>query len=93
MLTGCAHPGIVRIVEEVKSLHGGDILLVMGGFHLEWATAGRIENHRRVQEHGIRYVAPTHCSGERARHLFQQHYGESYIDAGVGKTVSLADLK
>ncbi len=93
VLTGCAHPGIVRIVEEVESLHPENILLVMGGFHLEWATKGRVERIvAAFEEHGVRYVAPTHCSGERARHLFQQHYGEGHIDAGAGKTIFLTDL-
>jgi 7,8-dihydropterin-6-yl-methyl-4-(beta-D-ribofuranosyl)aminobenzene 5'-phosphate synthase len=94
VLTGCAHPGIVRLVEEVKSLHPENILLVMGGFHLEWSTAGRVERIiAAFQSHGVRYVAPTHCSGERARHLFQRHYGEACFDAGAGKTIGLADLK
>ncbi len=94
ILTGCAHPGIVRIVEEVTSLHRENILVVMGGFHLEWATAGSVERViAAFKKHGIQYVAPTHCSGERARHLFQQQYGQRYIEAGVGKTISLAELQ
>jgi len=94
VLTGCAHPGIVRTVEEVRSLHPENILLVMGGFHLEWATAGKVERIiAAFKEHGVRCVAPTHCSGERARHLFQQQYGQGYIEAGVGKTISLTDLQ
>jgi 7,8-dihydropterin-6-yl-methyl-4-(beta-D-ribofuranosyl)aminobenzene 5'-phosphate synthase len=94
VLTGCAHPGIVRIVEKVTSLHEESILLVLGGFHLEWATAGRVQRSiTAFKNHGIRYVAPTHCSGERARHLFQQHYGEGCIDAGAGRTISLTDLR
>jgi 7,8-dihydropterin-6-yl-methyl-4-(beta-D-ribofuranosyl)aminobenzene 5'-phosphate synthase len=93
VLTGCAHPGIARIVEEVRSLHPECILLAMGGFHLEWATAGRVERIIAVfRKHDFQYVAPTHCSGERARHLFEQQYGQHYIEAGVGKTISLADL-
>jgi len=51
VITGCAHPGIVNIVNTAKALMRvpalrgpkDDILLVMGGFHLEWATKGRIE--------------------------------------------------
>ena len=66
----------------------------MGGFHLEWATAGKVERIiAAFKSHGVRYVAPTHCSGERARHLFQQHYGQGCISAGVGRTISLADLR
>jgi len=94
VLAGCAHPGVVRLVEEVKSLHPENILLVMGGFHLEWSTAGRVERIiAAFKSHGVRYVASTHCSGERARQMFQQRYGEGYIEAGVGKMISLADLR
>jgi 7,8-dihydropterin-6-yl-methyl-4-(beta-D-ribofuranosyl)aminobenzene 5'-phosphate synthase len=94
VLTGCAHPGAVRIVKRVSRLHAEGILLVMGGFHLEWATAGKVEKIiAAFRGHGVQYVAPTHCSGERAMHLFQQRYGEGYISAGVGKTISLAGLR
>ncbi|GAB6270151.1 MAG: hypothetical protein STSR0002_28940 [Smithella sp.] len=35
VITGCAHPGIVSIVETAKKiLPKDDIALVMGGFHL-----------------------------------------------------------
>lgn len=94
VLTGCAHPGIVRMVENVKSLYPDNILFVIGGFHLEWATAGKVERIISAFKcHGVQYVAPTHCSGERARQLFQQRYGDGYISTGVGKTISLADLR
>ena len=93
VLTGCAHPGVVRIVERVRSLYPESILLVMGGFHLEWATAGKVAKIiAAFKSHGVQYVAPTHCSGERARQSFRQHYGGGYIEAGVGKIISLADL-
>ncbi len=94
VLTGCAHPGIAKIVAKVGELHREGILLVAGGFHAEWATAGRVERIiATFRKYGVRYVAPTHCSGERARRLFQQQYGQGYIEAGVGKTISLADLQ
>jgi len=94
VLTGCSHPGIVTILEKVRSLHEGNALLVMGGFHLEWATAGKVQRIiAAFKDYGVQYAAPTHCSGDKARQLFQQHYGDRYIDAGVGKTISLADLR
>jgi 7,8-dihydropterin-6-yl-methyl-4-(beta-D-ribofuranosyl)aminobenzene 5'-phosphate synthase len=93
VLTGCSHPGVVTILEKVRSLHEGDVLLVMGGFHLEWSTAGKVQRIvAAFKDHGVQYVTPTHCSGDKARQLFEQHYAERYIDAGVGKTISLADL-
>lgn len=93
VLTGCAHPGIVRIIEEVRRLHEGSILIVTGGFHLEWVTKGRVESIiTAFQDYGVRHVAPTHCSGDKARRLFRQSYGPGYVDAGVGKTITFPEL-
>lgn len=93
VLTGCAHPGIVSILKEIRRLHEDDLLLVIGGFHLEWVTRGRIEAILGVfRSCGVRYVAPTHCSGEKARELFRESYGPGSLDTGVGKKITLADL-
>ena len=93
VLTGCAHPGIVNILTEIRRLHEDNLLLVIGGFHLEWVTRWRIETILGVfRSYGVRYVAPTHCSSEKARRLFQQGYGSGYLDTGVGTMITLADL-
>jgi len=93
VLTGCAHPGITRILQTVRRLHPEDLFLVLGGFHLEWVTTWKIAAILRVfRSHGVRYVAPTHCSSDKARRLFQQDYGPACLDIGVGKTIALADL-
>jgi len=93
VLTGCAHPGIANILKEVRRLHEDRILLVLGGFHLEWVTRWRIAALiRAFRSCGIRYVAPTHCSGEKTRRLFQEAYGPAYLEAGVGRRITLAEL-
>jgi 7,8-dihydropterin-6-yl-methyl-4-(beta-D-ribofuranosyl)aminobenzene 5'-phosphate synthase len=93
VLTGCAHPGIARIVTEVRRLHAEGILFVLGGFHLEWTMSRTVGKVIAVFENqGVRYVAPTHCSGEKARRQFEQHYGPRFIEVGVGRTIALADL-
>ncbi len=94
VLTGCAHPGVVRMVEKVRALHEEEILLVMGGFHLGWAQTSEIKQIiRALKDLGVRYVAPTHCSGDKARTLFHERFGAHYLSVGVGKTITLADLK
>ena len=94
VLTGCAHPGIVPILKRVRRLHEEDILLVMGGFHLEWVTKWKVEAIiAAFRGQGVRYVAPTHCSSDKARQLFQQSYGPSCLDMGVGRTIALVDLQ
>ncbi len=94
IVTGCAHPGVVKMVERIKTLHAQDIALVIGGFHLGWATPRQIEEiMNALDRQGVRYVAPTHCSGDIARTLFEKRFGSRYIKVGVGKTITLADLK
>jgi len=94
LITGCAHPGIVKIVRVVKALHEGDVALVMGGFHLEWATKGKIEKIiLAFKQMGVRYAGPCHCSGDKARRLFEKRFGENYINIGAGKVITLADLQ
>ncbi len=94
VITGCAHPGIVNIVNTAKTLMKDDILLVMGGFHLEWATKGRIEKIiSAFKQLGVRYVGPCHCSGQKARSLFEKHFGSNYINIGAGKVISLTELR
>jgi len=101
VITGCAHPGIVKIVNAAKDLMRApalrepkdDILLVIGGFHLDWATKGKREKTiSAFKQIGVRYVGPAHCSGNKARSLFEKRFGENYIDVGAGKVVTTGDL-
>jgi len=94
VISGCAHPGIVKIVNAAKDLLKDDILLVMGGFHLEWATKGKIEKIiSAFKQTGVRYVGPCHCTGHKARALFEKHFGSGYINVGAGKVITAADLQ
>lgn len=95
VLTGCAHPGVTKMVDRAaNSFEQDNILFVMGGFHLEWATKRKIERIITVfADHGVGYAAPTHCTGDNARESFQQRFGDRYVEVGVGKTVTLGDLK
>jgi len=94
LITGCAHPGIVNIVDAAKDLIKGNILLVMGGFHLEWATKAKIEKIiSAFKQWNVLNVGPCHCTGDKARGLFEKHFGSNYISIGVGKVITLADLQ
>jgi 7,8-dihydropterin-6-yl-methyl-4-(beta-D-ribofuranosyl)aminobenzene 5'-phosphate synthase len=94
VITGCAHPGIVDIVERARALTGGDVLLVLGGFHLFRASRDRIGDViAGLRAAGVRYAAPCHCSGEVAREMFRQEFGSYYISAGVGRRLTAADLR
>ena len=93
-ITGCAHPGIVKIVNKAKDLVKGDVLFVMGGFHLGGESKGEIENIiSSFRKLGVSYVGPCHCSGDAARQLFKKEYAENFINVGVGRVVTMNDLR
>lgn len=89
IITGCAHPGIVLIVEAAKAQHPGrPVALVMGGFHLRSASRTEVENIAlSLRRLGVRKVAPSHCTGDAARRQLRQIYGPDFIEAGTGKTL------
>lgn len=85
VLTGCAHPGIVRIVEVAKEMmEVENIHLVIGGFHRPPLSV--VEEFREI---GVEKVAPSHCSGDAVREAFEKEYGNNYIEYGLGRVVEV----
>ncbi|GAK49992.1 hypothetical protein U14_01217 [Candidatus Moduliflexus flocculans] len=94
IVTGCAHPGILKIIETVRDLlPQKHILLVLGGFHLMNDTETDIERAvTRFRELGVEYVAPTHCSGEQTRAIFSHEYQAHFLAVGAGSVIRPNEL-
>ncbi|MDD5217174.1 MAG: MBL fold metallo-hydrolase [Candidatus Omnitrophica bacterium] len=85
IVTGCAHPGIVKILETVRERFKENIYLVLGGFHLFGKRRKTIDVIvRRFKELGVENVAPCHCSGKTALNMFHKAYGNNFMDLKVG---------
>ncbi|HOC03687.1 MAG TPA: MBL fold metallo-hydrolase [bacterium] len=91
VITGCAHPGILKIIYSVKEdFKAEKIYLVMGGFHF-------IETDKRIinlivsefKKMGVKKVGPTHCSGKQAEEIFKTEYGRNSLSINVGKTLEI----
>jgi 7,8-dihydropterin-6-yl-methyl-4-(beta-D-ribofuranosyl)aminobenzene 5'-phosphate synthase len=94
IITGCAHPGIVEILIKAKELMKDNILLVMGGYHLGGKSRGELEKIvSSFKKLGVRYIGPCHCTGDAARELFKKEYHKNFINVGVGKVITMEDLK
>ena len=65
IVTGCAHPGIIRVLTEVQKHIPADILFVLGGFHLYKSSEEYSANIvKQFQALRVQKVAPCHCSGD-----------------------------
>ena len=95
LITGCAHPGIVESISTARELFPSDqILLVMGGFHLDGTSRKQLTKIvAAFKELGVQYVGPCHCSGDLTRQLFHEAYQEHFITVGVGTKISGDDLQ
>ncbi|MEJ2051124.1 MAG: MBL fold metallo-hydrolase, partial [Calditrichota bacterium] len=93
VMTGCAHPGIVRIVTQAKELFPQQtIYLVMGGFHLSGASKGTLQDIiRSLKELGVQKVAPSHCSGDLCRDIMQRAFAKDFIANGAGGIICIPE--
>ena len=90
VITGCAHPGIVKIIQKAKEITGTQVYLVLGGFHLAGAPKSTITQIiQEFEKEKVGKVAPCHCSGDLTRKLFEATYGNDFIIVGAGKSYQL----
>ena len=91
VITGCAHPGIKKIVDKVKEKFPEEQLyLVFGGFHLMDKDKKTIESIvGRFKEMKVKKVGPTHCSGKEAEILFKTTYKNNFLNIAAGQTIEV----
>lgn len=90
VITGCAHPGIVRIVKRAVKIFGKKIYVICGGFHMKDNTPeenGKII--RQLQALGVQKAIPLHCTGAAACRLFRKTYGKDFMALREGGTLFL----
>ncbi len=90
ILTGCAHPGIINILEYVNANLNDSPYLVMGGFHLlDEPVKNIVFVVQKFIKLGVKQVAPSHCTGEDATNIFKASYGNNFMDIKVGKIINV----
>ena len=93
LVVGCSHPGIDKITQVATGI-SPHIRLIAGGLHLVVASDQDIEKivaalHDTVK---VDYVAPGHCTGEPAFSALKKAFGDHYLFAGLGTTLTTASL-
>lgn len=93
VITGCAHPGIIKILKRAKEQFPGEkIYLVLGGFHLHNQNEKDITKKvNEIMKMATFSVGPCHCSGDLARNIFKKVYKENFIEVGVGKVIKISE--
>jgi 7,8-dihydropterin-6-yl-methyl-4-(beta-D-ribofuranosyl)aminobenzene 5'-phosphate synthase len=90
IITGCAHPGVVNVVQQARKRCNDTVYLLMGGFHLGGMTSAQIQQIiHALKALGVKKVAPSHCAGERALSMFRDAWGEDFLQGGVGAIIEV----
>jgi 7,8-dihydropterin-6-yl-methyl-4-(beta-D-ribofuranosyl)aminobenzene 5'-phosphate synthase len=92
IVVGCSHPGVEKIVETASTINSR-IHLIAGGFHLVVASDSDIEKTVNAlhDKFRVEYVAPGHCTGEPAFMALKKAFGDRYLYAGLGTTLTMSD--
>jgi len=92
VITGCAHPGILNIVKQAKKMFKQEIYLVLGGFHLGQFSENDVNAIiAEMKSLDVKYVGPTHCTGDRAIECFRKAYADNCISLGTGKVLTIGE--
>ena len=86
IVTSCAHSGVINTVEHARKVTGeARVLAVIGGMHLTTATEETIDKTvTALQAIKPIFVAPMHCTGNRALTKLATSMPDAYVHPSVG---------
>jgi 7,8-dihydropterin-6-yl-methyl-4-(beta-D-ribofuranosyl)aminobenzene 5'-phosphate synthase len=85
LICGCAHPGLLNMIEKSRVIFGKDVYCALGGFHLMDKEKRFIDYVVREVRKLLEKIGPGHCTGFEAVSQFRQEFGENFIEVKVGR--------
>lgn len=91
VLLGCAHAGLIATLQHVLALTGKRrIYAVLGGTHLlNTSDEGIEQTIASLQQFGLEFIAPCHCTGYRAAAAMLKAFGKRFLDHQAGSVFRL----
>ena len=91
LIVGCGHPTIEKIIETAVTTIKKPVHLLVGGLHLLPADDKQTQRiaHALHDTWKVRWMAPGHCTGEPAFAILKKTFGDHYLYAGLGTTITL----
>ncbi|QNK40077.1 MBL fold metallo-hydrolase [Caproicibacter fermentans] len=89
LLVGCSHPGILNMVETIRTRLKKPIYALFGGTHLVEADPQRIQSTLlALGGMGISILGFSHCSGSKAEQMLEENTQFSGCHMSVGSCVA-----
>ena len=89
LLLGCAHSGIINIIDYSIRMTGVDtIFAILGGTHLDFSGEAQLEKTiRALKAYSIKHLIPGHCTGISVAASLSHEFKKSFQFSHVGKTL------
>ncbi len=91
LLLGCAHAGLINIIDHAVAVTGVDrIHAVVGGTHLMYSGKDQLKaTMDRLESEGITHIGASHCTGRNGALALAERFGERFFSATVGATLEV----
>jgi 7,8-dihydropterin-6-yl-methyl-4-(beta-D-ribofuranosyl)aminobenzene 5'-phosphate synthase len=91
LVLGCAHSGMINIINYVIDKTGKDkFYAVLGGTHLDFLTPEQLEESIKIlRKMEIEKMGVCHCTGMRAAFRLHQEFGDRFFYGHVGSSLDL----
>jgi len=89
LLLGCAHAGLINILEYVLKQTGRDgVHAVIGGTHLDFSSLAQVdETIAALKNFNVERIGVSHCTGLKAAGRLQAAFGERFFNCNVGEVL------
>ncbi|GAA0178646.1 MBL fold metallo-hydrolase [Clostridium sediminicola] len=88
LIVGCAHSGIMNIIEDIKKTTSKPIFGVIGGTHLSKASDERIlKTLEYFNQNNIKLAGLCHCSGDKTTEIFKKDFNGNFFINNTGNTL------
>ncbi len=92
LILGCAHSGMINIINYVADRTGKDkFYAILGGTHLDFLTPEQLEESVKIlKKMKIERIGVCHCTGMRAAFRLQHEFGDRFFYGHVGSSLDLS---
>ena len=91
VILGCAHSGVINIIQHVISKTGKEkFYAVLGGTHLDFLTPEQLEESiKSLKQMKIEKIGVSHCTGMKAAFRLHQEFGDRFFYGCVGSVLEV----
>jgi len=91
LILGCAHSGIINIIQyAIKKTGKEKFYAIVGGTHLDFLTPEQLEKTIQVLKRmNIERIGASHCTGMKAAFRLHQEFGSRFFYGYVGNTLEV----